>query len=365
MRVFRVGLWALLAACHPAEPAGEVHASTAGPWQDRLGWEEAVVASTMEVRVLPALVDVPPEARASLSPLLAGRLDTWSVQAGQQVEPGQTLAVLTSPSLQGMQESIRALRREEDALGQQLSAQEEAVALGLRSVDEVLSLRAERMRLQARREELERVDQGLRRTAGAGRQGATWSWTSPMRGEVLALHCPPGAEAGPAQPCLTLVDTSQVRLQVEVPEVVLARIGAPDALQVRFQTGGEPAWHGPFALQRMAPQVDATRRTRVLFFEAVGLTHPPGTTGRAELLVPWPAGAVAVPLVAVTTHRGERGVFVRQAEAGEVPAAFAPCREAGSTDGRRVVACEGVGPGDAVLARGVFLLRSRLLLAEE
>jgi len=230
-------------------------------WSDRwskLGWLKGVSRLTIATFALAALAatlifvqrDFEIEAPARLTPLVEsdvfatadGTIAAIRVEHGDQVEPGEVLAVLDDPQLildlQRVRGEIETTRKRMEAI---------AVARTDRSVredaeSESLMLSAEAQQLQQRVQSLRRQEEILI----SRREGLTMR--SPIAGTVLTLDVQHLLETRPVargQVLFTVADTTAGwQLVADVPQgqigqVVAARLEDKEPLPVRFRLAGD------------------------------------------------------------------------------------------------------------------------------
>ncbi len=368
-----LGLWAwgAGAACGPAEASvGQPEATPASTLGQRIVTSEAQPAPETTLVTLPAEVVVPSHAVQALGPPLPGRLTRWHVTVGAQVRAGAPLAELTSPELADLEAAEAELARVVRDRRRILGKQRQHVATGMQPVqssyEAELALGEAEARLGAVRKQLE-----ARRTLSAHGPGMTWTWTAPAAGVVREISCALGATVGAEVACVTLLDASAAELRVRVPERHTGRLGP----ETRLTWQPTAAWPDALALDlqlsRLDPVVDPRSRTRAAFFtpgpEAADAARwmVVGATGPAALRAPAEAGAVLVPAAALTRIDGQPAVLV--AAPGAAPDAARPLTVSvlGRSDAGVVVRGDPLAPGASVVTRGVFLLKSVLLLEDE
>ena len=99
--------------------------------------------------------------------------------------------------------------------------------------------------------ELERIDSLLRRARV----------TSPVAGTVAVRHLEIGEQADERSPIVTIFDTSQVYIMIEVPERAIGRVAVGQRTNVRLRLGGLER-SGPITL--ITPFVSAQTRTTMV-----------------------------------------------------------------------------------------------------
>lgn len=343
-------LTALLMSCggeaeHAPEHGGELSA--------RVAYTPAEVRERTPFATLPADVVSRPGGGARLGPPAIGRLDAWAVQPGDVVSAGDTLAWLISPDLSSREADVAAARSEVARARIEAEQLARAAARGVRSQSDAAVAAAQLSEAQARLGALQRQLSATRDTTT--REGDRWAWRSPSDGVVQTLHCEIGALPDRTG-CVSLVQPGAAWVRVRVPERHDGLLGPDITGEVVLADGGRHS----LVLAATGPALDPHTRTRELFFTTPDAA-PLGASGRATLTAPAPAGATVVPEEALTRVDGEPHVMRRR---GEGPSAEpVSVTELGREPG--FVHLTGLEPGDPVAVRGVFLLKSLVLLDEE
>ncbi|TVQ92965.1 MAG: HlyD family efflux transporter periplasmic adaptor subunit [Deltaproteobacteria bacterium] len=329
----------LLFACTSAPQA------TDGPPHDaalRASWIAPRAAERHVLITLPAEVEPLPNARTHLAPRLPIRVVRWRVEPGTEVEVGTPLADIESPNLASLDARSRSQRRLRDARQGQLD-------LGVGTEAD----------LAAAEIELAAADAALRdarRTVTSKGGGSTW--TSPVAGVVGPITCPQGSEIQADTACLTVDRPGEVRVRAWLPERYLHRLRDP---QATF-TVSDGRVLGPLTMVGREPSIDAQSRTVGLRFAVDGTDLLAGTSGRLALSVQAPPGTFVVPASALTPLDGQDVVFLRS---GHEPIT-APVERLGlGTEPKTVVIRADLPPGSEIAWRGVFGLKSELLLEED
>lgn len=151
---------------------------------------------------------------------------------------------------------------------------------------------------------------------------------------------------------LMLQDINPVKVQLEVPERDVARVGVGNV--VRLTTDAYPGRQFSGKVTRVVHALDP--RTRTMGLE-VDIPNPddllkPGMYARVDLLIEVRRDALLVPLEALTGAEGRPTVMiVRDGKVALTPV------ELGPTDGPVVQITKGVGPDTEVILQGKDLVR--------
>jgi cobalt-zinc-cadmium efflux system membrane fusion protein len=354
-------------SCAPASASGgpdPVAAATTMTVEERVQWQPALAADTNMVVTLPAEVVLPSNARQTLAPFLSGRLESWHLRPGQHVRAGEPLATLTSPGLSQTTAAIARIRQERVHISEQIDALQPAVDRGIRPIDDVLSLRAELGRLGAQLTELQQAAAIMRRSAGGATEGASWTWTAAQDAYVSDILCAVGDNVQDSEPCIELVDLRGALVRVEVPERYVALHPPGPDTTLNFVPTGAMSGSETLSWFRSEPWAESDTRSVSVYFSPSEGSLIPGTTGRGTIAVPAPENAIQVPAGTLTSIGGEEGVIV-QGDGDLLTSTFVPVQRLGRSGDGIVVWAPGLQPGTPIAYRGVFLLKSILLMQGE
>jgi len=369
---------ALLAGCGRADdPAGD-RGDAAGEDRARLDPNRVTLAAaavaTAEIRVepvaqesssatgealtVPGRVDFDPRRLAVVSSRIPGRVERLAVSAGERVRGGQLVAELFSSAFVTAQtDFVRATQRVNAAASTLQAPDAEAVAL------------AARRRLAM----MGASDDDVRRLVETATPSPVLRLAAPFDGSIMEAFVLPGAGVEAGQPVFRIADLSVVDVIADVPEraLPLVRMGQAATVELAAYPGA------PFAgrVERLHDELDLETRT------VHAVIHVPNPAGRlrpgmyASVALQLPIGVVVdsavvvltIPASALVTDGDTRYAFVEVAphtyERREVlVVSLAPAGVGGSTSGR-VAVRSGLAPGDRVVVRGAFTLKSELAKA--
>ena len=187
---------------------------------------------------------------------------------------------------------------------------------------------------------------------------------APASGTLLERKVTAGSVVAAAAEMFTISDLSTLWMQANVSEAAIARVRPGMAARVEVQAHPGRSFAG--RVTRLGDQLDAATRTlpvRIELANAGGLLRPE-MYGDAELAVGGVRRAVHVSESAVQEVKGQTVVFVEKA-----PGLYdARAVETGRSMDGRVALLNGVTPGERVVTKGAFILKSQLLkksLADE
>ena len=182
---------------------------------------------------------------------------------------------------------------------------------------------------------------------------------APFAGEIIERSAVRGALVEAGRPLFTLADRSVVWAMLSLPENALESVREGQAVELRLDAFPEHVFTG--TLTWISAEVDArTRRVRA----RAEVPNPDGRLragmfGRARVWTRPAAAVVRVPAAALQRVEGRPVVFVRVADdLFEARAVLA-----GRAWEGQVEVPAGLQPGEPVAVRGVFALKSQLLIS--
>lgn len=324
-----------------------IQVATAGP---------ARIAGTL---VLQGEVKLNQDRSVVVTPRLASVVQAVHANAGDRVQLGQLLAVVTSPALADLRaEALAAQKRL--ALARQTYDREK------RLWDEKISAEqdylAARQALHEAEISAEREQQKLAALGAAGAvntQGlARLEVRAPVAGTVVDKKISVGEALRDDAAIFQLADLSSVWVELAVPAQDLARL--PAGARARVKAAALDA-EGEGRLSHVGALVGEQNRSamaRLVLPNPQGLWRPglpvSAVLSHGEAEVP-----LAVAAAAVQTLGGRAVVFVRRGQDFEAR----PVRT-GRDDGRLVEVLQGLTAGERYVARNSFLVKAELGKAE-
>ena len=306
---------------------------------------------------VPGQVEFDPRRVALASPRARGRLERLQVVEGARVRAGQTVALVASPEyLTAQADFVEATRRAGLLAGSSDSAGAAAIAAAARR-------RLARLGVDA---------DELGRLAGGGEPRELLAVHAPLEGTVMKAHALAGAAVETGAPLFEIADLSVMDVIAQVPErsLPLVRPGRRASVSiVAF-----PGVHIDGTVERLRGGLDVETRTAqaVVHVRNPGGRLRPGMFATVRLDVPGdirPVGreqepVLLIPADAVVNDGENRIVFVQVGErtyewrdvrvephtAGALGADVAP----------QLRVREGLRPGEQVVVRGAFALKSEL-----
>lgn len=380
----------LVCACTSSEaPIEDIEAHGAAGHAERAGAEnrdESVVelrpetAARMDIHVAPVeqrvlagvlsttgRVDFDQDRLAHVAPRVPGRVDKVLATLGDQVEAGQTLAIIDSIELGRAKSAFLRAKVQLDLARKTLAREESLLEDRITSEQAVLEARSAYQSALAgyetARQELRLLglsERDIRRTTANDPKAAMFPLPSPLAGTVVEKHVSLGEVVSSDRNLFTVADLSEVWIWIDVYERNLARVHLEDDVVVKVEAFPDQTFEGKVAYIRS--EVDPNTRTararidvpnpqghlRPGMFASVTVTDPHGQEGRqaSETLV--------VPSSAVQRDGREQVVFV--------PLGDDRYERRVVTLGRRtdtlVEVLDGVSTNESVVVEGTFLLKS-------
>jgi membrane fusion protein (multidrug efflux system) len=327
-----------------------VHAQDYPP----VGIAQAELAEIVDELSLTGTLTAPRSTR--LSPEVEGRVATLSVDAGDQVEAGETLLELDNEIARLELEQARAALREavaelEDARRRLREAQDLAARQGIADTE-----------VRAREAEV-RTDAAVvdRRKAELGYRQALmerYSLEAPFAGVISRRLTDLGEWVGPGNPVLDLVAVDRLRLDLQVPQKYFGRVSAETPVTVHL--AARPNAPLTANITRIVPVSDPRARTflaRVALDNASG-HWAPGMSARATLRLSSGHEGVVVPRDALIRYPdGRITVWVTEGN-GSLRTVSERQVSPGLTFGGRIEILAGLEPGAPVVVRGNESLRA-------
>ncbi len=345
-RLFRLGplalsLAALTAACTPSGNAAKA-VSTTGSEKDTL---PSVTVAPVREGVLDRQIALPGTVRAyqeaTLYAKVGGYLKSITVDRGDWVKPGQTVAVLEVPE---MQAEVGKLEAEVHAA----EVENKRVSEAAQRAPDLVTPQA----VDTAQAKYEVAVQSLKRTQTLMDYA---NLTAPFAGVVTKRWVDPGAfipaatssSSAKSSAVVTLSDFGRVRVEVAMPqtEVPLVKAGLPAAVSVREIPGR--TFEGK--VTRIAYALDDSTKTMATEIEIPngdGALRP-GMYASVKIGLERKTGALLVPAEAVVMQKGKPFIFT--VEGGK---ARKVALQAGLDDGVSVEVLGGLSSRDLVVISG-------------
>ncbi|MFG6415197.1 efflux RND transporter periplasmic adaptor subunit [Roseateles sp. DC23W] len=294
-----------------------------------------------------------------VTPRLAGVVQAVRVNAGDRVQQGQVLAVVTSPALADQRAELLAAQKRL-ALARQTHDREKKLWEDKISAEQ--DYLAARQALQEAEISVENLRQKLAALGAAGSAGtqglAQLEIRAPIAGVVVDKQVSVGAALKEDAALFQLADLSSVWVELLVPAQDLARLQAGAQARVKataFDAEGEGRLGYIGAL---VGEQSRSATARVVLANPKGVWRPglpvSVTLTHGEVDVP-----VAVTRDAVQMLEGRSVVFVRRAQQFETLAV-----QTGRADDTHIEIVQGLPAGERYAAKNSFLVKAELGKAE-
>lgn len=301
------------------------------------------------VQQLPGRVELAPDRVALISPRTGGRLERLTAVDGDRVAAGAPVAYLLSPPFLTAQEDLIQAARRADLLA------------GSPDADGATALLAAAER---RLELLGAPPQLIERLRSGGEPEDLLPVTAPFEGSLIEAYALEGAALDAGSPIFRIGDLSVVDVIADVPEQAVGHLAIGQAATVRPAAYPDVSFTG--RIQRLHDELDPATRTldAIIRVPNPGRRLRPGMFASVDLHVPMEADAsssgpdvLTVPASALVTDGATRYVFV---EVGPRTFEQRAVDVMPIGDGSRLAVRDGLAPGERVVVRGAFTLRSEL-----
>ncbi len=322
---------------------------------------------------LPADVVLAPQADHKLASSMDGKLVKWLVQPGETVEIGQPLAELVARELTDLRASENELNQLVKERQKLVDSLQEQVDLGVQSISTLQEAQAGLSEARGRLKSL-RSHAASRRDLGVSpaKNSSRWTWVATVSGTVANIQCSPGQLLDPQTTCITILNTDAPQVRVNIPQRLItdghntidnstALFSTLDQDPTDKNTRQQLTW------QRKSPVIDPETRTQSHYFSTNDASKLlPGTSGRITIIGnekntdPNAPQILLVPRLAVTLIEDKPHVFHWDNNAAH----SVPVKVLGQFDADTLIQGEGITKGTPIVTRGVFLLKSQLVLSE-
>ena len=326
--------------------------------------EAESIAETIKATAETAYV---PSMYARVAPRVAGVIREVRATIGQEVEPGQALAIVESPevaqAIAELRQAAAVVPLREKTLAQETELTEHKVGTGRDLLNATAELEEAKLALHAARQKFVTlgidaagVDKLLTPSEGEARVEVR----APFAGVLLEVTAVIGEIGRPETPIFAVADVSRMRVDIDVYEADLPKVEKDQ--RVVFTLEGLPGQRFVGKVQAIGGEVDERTRTlRVLsdVKNTQGLLRG-HMFGRAEIQVKPPQPKVLVPKAAVQTDGDCWFVFtsatpnVFKSRAVELGTVY--------TGGYEIKG--GLALGEKVVTIGSFMLKTEVLRGE-
>ncbi len=322
--------------------------------------EPAARRSVADTITLGAIVDLPPNGRAIVSPRLAGTLRRIAVDRDQVVRAGEIIAEVESLELQNIQldylrnylqcqmleERVDQLRKAEDVVPERM----------LREIENAfVTARERRDSLRHKLRDVGLSDDQVQAILAKQTIIETVPVRASINGTIVRFQATLGQAVKAEDPLFEIHDLSSVTLRVDVPEAEVSSVRVGMKGQLRFVA--DPAYTGEAVVARSGEIVGPSSRTAAVWAELKGVPKTPllmGMMARLTLRVSEPPATLSVPVKAVLHEGISAYLFVRQKDGSFERRSV----ETGRSDDQFVQIFKGLSEGELVAVHGVADLQT-------
>jgi membrane fusion protein (multidrug efflux system) len=309
-------------------------------------------------RTLLLTADILPIQQADLMAKVAGYLDTIYVDRGDRVQAGQLLAVIQQPELE-----------------QQLQQARASHDLAKVTLERVQGLFAKQFIAKQDLDDARTKYEVAKRTLEVQRAYVEYTKiVAPFDGYVAKRYVDPGAlipqatgMVSAANTLLTVMDLSQVKILINVPERDVSSVHVGD--QVSFTLDAYPDQTFRGQVTKFGPALDPASRTLQVEIDIpnADLALKPGMFARVTLVLERRPQALAVPSEALLVNELGSFLYVIGAPQDEAPTVRRTAVRTGIEDAGQVEILVGLGPNDRIVRAGKEQVRdgARVRLAED
>jgi cobalt-zinc-cadmium efflux system membrane fusion protein len=301
---------------------------------------------------------------ARLAPQVGGLVQGVEKDLGDQVAPGDVLAVIVSPDFGAAKAAYLQAAAAEALWARNHTREKDLLARGVSTERDFLEAetRLAESRIAKSRAEQELMGLGLsqRQTDEVGRTADTsneYRVTAPFAGVVVERQATVGELSNPGTPLFAVADVSHMWAQLDIYEIDIPHVRSGQS--VVLHVAGMPGEAVAGRISWVGSQLDS--RTRTLPARAV-LDNPEGRLkanmfARAVVTVRDAQPAVVVPRAAVQWEGCCNVVFVQDSATTYHPVKV----HLGPAAGTLVEVRRGLSGGETIVTQGSFLLKTEIL----
>ena len=302
-----------------------------------------------------ATVTAPPEGEALVTARADGAVTRINKRLGDPVAAGETVALLES-------RDAATFVAERNSAAARTRAARAAAARERRLFNQRITARQDLEAADAARAEAEaelQRTQAAVAAAGVAGNGRYLAVRSPISGRITEVNTQLGAYVSAGAELFHVADPRRVQIDAAVPAVDVQRIRAGDRATVELPNGGTVE----ATVRSTTPSLNAESRTATVVLQPLG--RPAALTqGQAVRVRIIPRGtvttsAIVIPEEAVQQVEGRDSVFVQREGGFQAVPVTVGQRTAG-----RAEIVEGLRPGQVIVTRGAFVLKSQLEASE-
>jgi len=270
-------------------------------------------------------LELPPQNKASLSAVIAGRVKNIMVIEGQEVRKGQVLAIMENPVAIDMQQQYLAVKSKYDYLKKQYERKEELYQDSIGSEKEYQRVQSEYKSVSAELSGLEAKLKLLNYSKSELNDGvvaSTFTVISPIEGFVRLVEVNMGKYVELGQEMFEIVDNDHIHMDLMVYEKDIDKVTEGQKVVFSISTHPENVFYGKvFSVGKaFESELKAVKVHAEITSKPTGLL--PGMYVNARIVID-SNEVQAVPTSAIIEEDGLSYIFVvNEAESEEIHMAF-------------------------------------------
>ena len=310
---------------------------------------------------LPGVVEPNAYRQVAVTPVVGGRVVGVSVQLGDRVRKGQSIAQVYSPELADARARYVSAKAMLDAHDRELQRTQKLVDIGAASRQELERIQAEHAAqtadVESAQARLQLLGVDVNATSSSMDQAsATTNVAAPIDGVVTERLVNTGLNVDPSTRLFVIVDLSNVWVVAEVYERDLQRVRVGARAAVTTTVFPDRPTEGTVSF--IDPQFSAATRTAKVRVEVANPLGDLRLGMYADVAVESAGGAqmLAVPMAAVQSVGDRQVVYV--ASSSDSGKFIEREVRLGRIVGEQVEVLEGLSTGDSIVSEGSFYVRA-------
>lgn len=273
------------------------------------GFEQKNLKSTLKVN---GQLELPPQNKADVSAIAAGKISSIRVRSGQYVKKGAPLAYLQNTDFIDWQQSFLEIEAELLYLNKEWKRQEELVAKQIAPQKQLDKIISERAIAQAKLKGIKSRLQLLGIPTPTGELVNSIAVRSPLNGYIREIKANTGAFVNPNQSLFEIVDNHHLHIDLKVFEKDLAYIKNGQKIQFSLQSQPNEVMDAYiFAIGRALDEEERTVAVHAeIKEEKVNLL--PGMFVEARIILDDKAITNTLPEEAITVDKGLYYIFIKE-----------------------------------------------------
>jgi cobalt-zinc-cadmium efflux system membrane fusion protein len=291
--------------------------------------------------------------RALINARSPGVVRVIHADLGAKVTKGSQLASIDSAGVGADRSRLQAAKARVTVAETTYRREKELQAKGISSAKSVLDAEQE---LAAAKAEHESIASAIG-MVGQSNGGNAYTLVAPIAGQVVKRHATIGTMVGVEQTLFEIVDTSNMWVEIDVPEDEVPSVALGQRVLVTVDGIRDRTFEG--TISYIAPEVDARTRTAMA---RAALANPDGVLranmfAQARIVLGGSRSTVTVPAIAVQRAKDVMFAFVQiKDDEFEVRRV-----QIGAREDKVIEVTKGIKPGESVVATGSFILKTETL----